>query len=95
MHLSPATGRGAGRCRGRLDEVGGWAWTRRIKGADHSIDEIGPVKVDGSGSGEVDIILSLGDLRWVQSWDRSWALEMDELLRRTFMKRRMQPGVPK
>lgn len=58
MHLSPATGRGAGRCRGRLDEVGGWAWTRRIKGADHSIDEIGPVKVDGSGSGEVDIILS-------------------------------------
>lgn len=58
MHLSPATGRGAGRCRGRLDEVGGGAWTRRIKGADHSIDEIGPVKVDGSGSGEVDIILS-------------------------------------
>ena len=70
---------------------GGGAWTRRIKGADHSIDEIGPVKVDGSGSGEVDIILSLR----VQSWDRSWALEMDELLRRTFMKRRMQPGVPK
>jgi hypothetical protein len=31
---------------------------RRIKGADHSIDEISPVKVDGSGSGEVDIILS-------------------------------------
>lgn len=37
---------------------GGGAWTRRIKGADHSIDEISPVKVDGSGSGEVDIILS-------------------------------------
>ena len=55
MHLSPATGRGAGRCRGRLDEVGGGGRGR----ADHSIDEIGPVKVDGSGSGEVDIILSL------------------------------------
>ncbi len=67
---------------------GGGARPRRIKGADRSIDEIGPVKVDGSGSGEVDI-------RWVQSWDRSWALEMDELLRRTFMKRRVQPGVPK
>jgi len=37
---------------------GGGARTRRIKGADRSIDEICPVKVDGSGSGEVDIILS-------------------------------------
>ncbi len=58
MHLLSATGSGAGRCHGRLDEVGGGARTRRIKGADRSIDEICPVKVDGSGSGEVDIILS-------------------------------------
>ena len=59
---------------------------RRIKGAARSIDEIGKVKVDGSGLGEIDIILSFRGSAvglWVQ------------LLRRTFMKRRMQPGVPK
>ena len=36
---------------------------------------------------------SLGDLRWVQSWDRSWALEMDEVSEQQGRGGRQRGGV--